>query len=353
MMQRINAVTSEILIAQRKQNCHSSVNKTGVIMHQAINKAFFDNAIAWHEFQLTMERNTDIMSKAYDLALVSKADRDWLGTLTTDLRVLVFGEDISLDAAMVMPIIASFADSSTAIEARFARASEYDGVLMSYYAVGGRVRLPIVIVFDDKFNEMTHWTETSGAVYEARATARSNSSSEVEYLDIVERSCKECEPVSSVVADLLAALRKAVAILATESDTKFHPAHSPTSAPSEPKPATTRRKKKQVVVDRPASALKDKDKDDSPQRRYSGFYDGPPDDIVDLEVARAGELPDNERAVLTIIREEGDLIYRRLSEIAADEIEGMRLACKNLKAKGLIRFDGIFPGFETTITFGK
>jgi len=49
----------------------------------------------------------------------------------------------------------------------------------------------------------------------------------------------------------------------------------------------------------------------------------------------------------------GNINYRKLQDLCAEEFEGVRLILKKLKEKGFVDYEGIIPGFSAQIVLTK
>jgi hypothetical protein len=62
------------------------------------------------------------------------------------------------------------------------------------------------------------------------------------------------------------------------------------------------------------------------------------------------DLSYEEKFILEKLKENGgNLGYKQLQELCANEFEGVRLVLKKMKEKGLVEFDGMIPGFSADI----
>ncbi|WP_371805755.1 hypothetical protein [Candidatus Lokiarchaeum ossiferum] len=65
-------------------------------------------------------------------------------------------------------------------------------------------------------------------------------------------------------------------------------------------------------------------------------------------------LSKEEQFILQAIQEHGQsgksIGYKELQNICADEFEGVRLILKKMKAKKIVDFEGMIPGFAAIIT---
>ena len=56
------------------------------------------------------------------------------------------------------------------------------------------------------------------------------------------------------------------------------------------------------------------------------------------------------RAIIEVLRDnQGEIEYKTLNEILADQFEGIRLRLKTMKEKGLVDFEGVVPAFDSVI----
>ncbi|HEY7482483.1 MAG TPA: thioredoxin family protein [Gemmatimonadales bacterium] len=74
----------------------------------------------------------------------------------TRRRLLVIAEDWCGDASSTVPILARFADAVPGMELRVVRRDEHPE-LMDRYLTNGSRSIPIVIVLDERFQELGHW----------------------------------------------------------------------------------------------------------------------------------------------------------------------------------------------------
>ena len=66
------------------------------------------------------------------------------------------------------------------------------------------------------------------------------------------------------------------------------------------------------------------------------------------------QLSDEEQFIIEKLKEnDGNLNYRKLQDLCAEEFEGVRLILKKLKEKGFVDYEGIIPGFSAEIVLTK
>ena len=56
------------------------------------------------------------------------------------------------------------------------------------------------------------------------------------------------------------------------------------------------------------------------------------------------------KAIIEVLKDyQGEIEYKTLNEILADQFEGIRLRLKTMKEKGLVDFEGVVPAFDSII----
>ncbi len=66
------------------------------------------------------------------------------------------------------------------------------------------------------------------------------------------------------------------------------------------------------------------------------------------------EMTDEEEFIIEKLKENGGrLNYKELQILCEDQFEGVRLILKKLKAKGIVEYEGMIPGFSAEIDLIK
>ena len=66
------------------------------------------------------------------------------------------------------------------------------------------------------------------------------------------------------------------------------------------------------------------------------------------------QLSKEEQFIIERLKEnDGNLNYRKLQDLCAEEFEGVRLILKKLKEKGFVDYEGVIPGFSAEIVLIK
>jgi len=66
------------------------------------------------------------------------------------------------------------------------------------------------------------------------------------------------------------------------------------------------------------------------------------------------QLSKEEQFIIEKLKEnDGNINYRKLQDLCAEEFEGVRLILKKLKEKGFVDYEGIIPGFSAQIVLTK
>lgn len=77
-------------------------------------------------------------------------------------RWLVIAEDWCNDAVSVVPVLARLADEVEGIDLRVLRRDEHPEVMDEYLGADGARAIPIVIVLDERCEELGHWGSRPG-----------------------------------------------------------------------------------------------------------------------------------------------------------------------------------------------
>jgi len=66
------------------------------------------------------------------------------------------------------------------------------------------------------------------------------------------------------------------------------------------------------------------------------------------------QLSKEEQFIIEKLKENnGNLNYRKIQDLCAEEFEGVRLILKKLKEKGFVDYEGVIPGFSAQILLIK
>jgi len=136
-------------------------------------RALWDQALTYDEFVKQSTEHCALWTGVYRLAripawaLASACDRG------RTLRLLVLAEDWCGDASNTVPYIAKLGAQAQCLEMRILRRDEHPEV-MDRYLTGTSRAIPIVIVLDDRWQEIGHWgsrpAELQAWVLDARKT---------------------------------------------------------------------------------------------------------------------------------------------------------------------------------------
>lgn len=112
---------------------------------------FVDEAAANQELWRGIHRQARLPTWALEQAR-AQAPRRWL----------VLAEDWCNDAVSVVPVFAGLAEQVAGIDLRILRRDEHPSVMGEYLGENGARAIPIVIVLDERCEELGHWGSRPG-----------------------------------------------------------------------------------------------------------------------------------------------------------------------------------------------
>ena len=116
----------------------------------------WQQAMPYTQFVEQAEENRSLWEGVYRTARIP----DWAFTKACEEggghRLLVIAEDWCGDASNTVPIVARLGDEAECLEMRVILRDEHPKVMDQYLTNGSR-SIPIVIVLDEKFEELGHW----------------------------------------------------------------------------------------------------------------------------------------------------------------------------------------------------
>ena len=114
----------------------------------------WQRAISYHAFLEASGSHRGLWEGLYRLARIP----DWAQSAGEERarNLLVLVEDWCGDASNTVPILARWADEASLAELRILRRDQNPAVMDRYLTNGAR-SIPIVIVLDEKLNELGHW----------------------------------------------------------------------------------------------------------------------------------------------------------------------------------------------------
>ncbi len=118
--------------------------------------AVWDEAILYHEFVETVEKNESLWTGVYRTVRIP----DWAVELACQrgpgIRLLAIIEDWCGDASNTVPVLARLGDEARCLELKVLLRDEHLEVMDQFLTNGSR-SIPIVIALDQEFRTLGHW----------------------------------------------------------------------------------------------------------------------------------------------------------------------------------------------------
>jgi len=89
---------------------------------------------------------------------LSESDLSSLGKIPAELRIMVIAEPWSGDVLYYFPVLVSMAEKA-GWEVRIFRRDTYPDLILPYRRDGLYHSIPVVVFYDQEFNEIAHWIE--------------------------------------------------------------------------------------------------------------------------------------------------------------------------------------------------
>ncbi len=136
-------------------------------------RALWDEALTYDEFLKQSTEHCALWNGVYRLAHIPAWALERACERGRTLRLLVLAEDWCGDASNTIPYVAKLGAQAQCLEMRILRRDEHPEV-MDRYLTGTSRAIPIVVVLDDRWQEIGHWgsrpAELQAWVMEARKT---------------------------------------------------------------------------------------------------------------------------------------------------------------------------------------
>ena len=137
-----------------------------------VSKERFEQGLTYAAYKEQMTRNRDRLEANEQTLTLDPAGLAFFTNLPQPINVLVLAEDWCGDVIANLPVVARLAEESGKVNLRvFLRDQNLD--LMAQYLNKGEFRsIPVVVFFDQNFNEYGHWIERPVRVSEMQAEMR-------------------------------------------------------------------------------------------------------------------------------------------------------------------------------------
>ena len=138
----------------------------------SVTKERFEQGLTYDQYKVQMTRNRDRLDAAEAAFQPAAADVAALAALPSPVNVVAIGEDWCGDVIANFPVLGKLAASSGKLNVKvFLRDQNLD--LTDQWLNQGKFRsIPIIVFFDQNFNELGHFIERPASVTALRAEKR-------------------------------------------------------------------------------------------------------------------------------------------------------------------------------------
>ncbi|MFQ5639948.1 MAG: thioredoxin family protein [bacterium] len=120
-----------------------------------MNRQQFEQGLVFADYLSRIEKNKQLHQQAFDETQISEEDIQFYRGLGP-MQVMVIAEDWCPDVVHNLPIVAKIGDHAPNLTLRiFFRDANPE--LMDQYLTDGNRAIPVVVFFDEKFNEVARW----------------------------------------------------------------------------------------------------------------------------------------------------------------------------------------------------
>jgi thiol-disulfide isomerase/thioredoxin len=132
----------------------------------------FAEGLTVEEYVPGMRKNRALFEQNYDNVALRDEDVRFLAEGTKVSKVLVLAEDWCGDAIRYVPVVARLADEIPSWELRIFYRDENPDLAEKWKKHGLFRAIPVIVFFDEQFNELAHFIEKPSPVYHAEDDAR-------------------------------------------------------------------------------------------------------------------------------------------------------------------------------------
>ena len=116
----------------------------------------YQAALTFTDYLETVQKTPDLWRGVYQRATIAPEAVEQASELKDHFHLLALSEDWCGDAVNLLPVVARFAESAPNVELRvLGRDANPD--LMDTHLTGASHSIPVVIVYDQNFNELGWW----------------------------------------------------------------------------------------------------------------------------------------------------------------------------------------------------
>ena len=137
-----------------------------------IDRARFSTGLTYDQYKDQMTRNRDRVEANEARVTIDPADLEAFRGLKGPVHVLVLAEDWCGDVIANLPVLGKLARESGTLDLRVFLRDQNKDLMQRYLNQGKYESIPVIVFFDDRFNEIGVFIERPASVTERRAEQR-------------------------------------------------------------------------------------------------------------------------------------------------------------------------------------
>ena len=137
-----------------------------------IDRARFSTGLTYDQYKDQMTRNRDRVEANEARVTIDPADLEAFRGLKGPVHVLALAEDWCGDVIANLPVLGKLARESGTLDLRVFLRDQNKDLMQRYLNQGKYESIPVIVFFDDRFNEIGVFIERPASVTERRAEQR-------------------------------------------------------------------------------------------------------------------------------------------------------------------------------------
>ena len=137
-----------------------------------VDRARFSTGLTYDQYKDQMTRNRDRVDANEARVSIDPADLAAFRALNGPIHVLALAEDWCGDVIANLPVLGKLARESGTLDLRIFLRDQNKDLMQRYLNQGKYESIPVIVFFDDGFNELDVFTERPASVTERRAEQR-------------------------------------------------------------------------------------------------------------------------------------------------------------------------------------
>jgi hypothetical protein len=133
---------------------------------------FFYGGMTLQEYLAGMTKNRELFEANYDNFKLSEGELTALAAVNGTRHILVITEDWCSDSLRYLPALARMAEAAGNWDIRFFYRDAHLDLASNWLKHGTRSAIPVIVLFDEEWNEAGCFVEKPDQVYEEEADAR-------------------------------------------------------------------------------------------------------------------------------------------------------------------------------------